>query len=126
MSVTFAVSLDARSRVPQKAALDGQVGVCLARGLTETDTLIDQRGLCFPEFTPLPLEYRLLAGTSFYEDLADFTVKRGEGRVLEHTFVFTRSEPGEVDLYASVVLTEEGYSGPNLAGLRYANRITFE
>ena len=110
------------SRIPQDTLEDLKLGACFTRA--EGESGVSVGGLCYVGEKPLQSWVSTLDSETI-KDFGDFVVKRGETRVITHTFTFTSTEPGEVAIKATKQYQEEGYDSP-LSAMGGGANVTFE
>ncbi len=121
VTLTSGFELTERSRRAEDTIQNLFLGACI-----DSEKLALEGGLCDLEDTPMPKAFQLLDNTTYAKSYGDLVIKRGEYQKLEHTFVFTSTEPGEVEISSIIrVFYEKEYETPSLS-VGVGEVITFE
>jgi hypothetical protein len=128
VEVTLATTfkLFEQSRVPQRAVTEIELGACFGTSVAQSESLNNPHGYCAAIETDesLPAWLSLADSTSHVSAVPKVIVRRGQEVRVEHTFSFTRTEPGQVVILPALGFYAEG-DGQHYVGGEYLT-VTFE
>ena len=127
VTLTSIFELPEQSRVSQRTVTRIKFGACFGTDVAQSsNSLNNAQGYCDPnqgDDSP-PTWITLTDGSSHMSDIPDILVRRGQKVKVEHTFSFTRTEPGKVVILPFIRATPEA-DGPIFRGGTYLS-TTFE
>ena len=125
ITLATAFELPEQSRVPERSVRGIVMGACFGTDITPSDSLNNAGGYCDPNESDVPPSWMTLTdGSSQMSAIPNVVVNRGQKVTKEHTFSFTRTEPGEVVIAPTMYYTAEG-DGPGFIFGAYLT-VTFK
>ena len=101
------------------------IGGCFSEGVDANGIVINETGFCSPASNSLSSKYRLLDGSTYFEEFGDVVLRRGEERTFEHSFSFTLDKADEVMLRPVVYFKSQEDLGPEGSGSSPVN-VSFQ